>query len=66
MQWVADGDISVHGDCNQVPNGHTACDNQDEKSQQTEVFIPAKFVSHVEGKMIRQRQANEYVRQGQR
>ena len=66
VQWIADSNISVHGDCNQVPNRHTARDNQDEESQQTKVFMPAQFVSHVEGKVVRQRQSDKYVRQGQR
>lgn len=64
MKRVANSDVSIECDCNQIPYGDTASHYHEEESKETEVFATAEVGAQIESQVIRQSQANENVRDG--
>lgn len=66
MQRIDDRHVPIHGDRNQIPNRHTARDNDQEESQHTPQMESAQFRSQIERHVIRQRDPNQHIGHGQR
>ena len=62
VQRVADRNVPIHRDRDQIPDRHAARNDQHEEAQQTEVLLAPEIDAHVEGEMVRQRQPDEDVR----